>query len=296
MNKILITGSEGLLSSNIISKLIKTKNELFVTSRCDKKSSHHNLKFINIDFSKDWSDNILPKQIDIVIHLAQSDKFRDFPNMASDIFKVNIESTAKLLNYGRKISIKKFIYTSSGGVYAKNKDAFKENYPIISPGNLGFYLGSKASSEILVQSYSSIFNVVIFRPFFMYGKKQKKQMLMPRLMSNIIHNKKIKLNGQNGIKINPIHVDDASEAVINSIEKISKSILINIAGPQILSIREICNEMSNFLKKDPLFIVENNLGKDVIGDISLMKDLLNSPTKTVKNSLEDIFCATKNLS
>ena len=293
MSKILITGSSGLLSSTLIFKLNNTENELFVTSRTKKKSTR-NLTYINLDFSKNWSEEILPNNIDTIVHLAQSNHYRDFPNMASDIFKVNIESTARLLEYGRKISIKKFIYTSSGGVYAKNENAFKENFPIIKPGNLGFYLGSKASSEILVQSYSSIFNAIIFRPFFIYGTAQNNKMLMPRLMSNIINEKFIHLNGHNGIKINPIHVDDACNAIISSIEKISESMLINIAGPEILSIREICDQMSKYLKKEALFKINNDVGKDVIGDISLMKKILNYPEKKVCNSLEDIFHSTKN--
>ena len=52
--------------------------------------------------------------------------------------------------------------------------------------------------------------------------------------------------------------------------------------------------MSSFLNKEALFKINNNVGKDVIGDIFLMKEILNSPIRKVSNSLEDIFHSTKN--
>jgi len=79
--------------------------------------------------------------------------------------------------------------------------------------NLGYYLGSKASSEILVQSYSKEMFVGIIRPFFMYGIGEKRNMLLPRLYDRIDNGEKIYLQGKDGIKINPVHVLDAVSAV-----------------------------------------------------------------------------------
>ena len=52
--------------------------------------------------------------------------------------------------------------------------------------------------------------------------------------------------------------------------------------------------MSIFPNKEALFKINNNVVKDLIGDIFLMKDVLDSNIRKVRNSLEDIFHSTKN--
>ena len=126
--------------------------------------------------STQWNTSILPNDIDVIIHLAQSSKFRDFPSEAEDIFNVNIKSTAQLLDFARKNNVQKFVYASSGGIYGTNSNrAFNESSPITATDQLGFYLGSKLCGEVLVRNYSTLFDVITLRFFFMYGPKQQKQ-------------------------------------------------------------------------------------------------------------------------
>jgi len=68
------------------------------------------MKPVVVDLSSDWKIRELPTNIDVINHLAQSDKFRDFPAGAPDIFQVNINSTAMLLDYVQKSGVKIFIY------------------------------------------------------------------------------------------------------------------------------------------------------------------------------------------
>ena len=82
------------------------------------------MKAVVVDLSSDWKISELPTKIDVIYHLAQSDKFRDFPAGAPDVFQVNINSTAKLLDYAKKTGVKSFIYASSGGVYGNGKNLF----------------------------------------------------------------------------------------------------------------------------------------------------------------------------
>ena len=77
-----------------------------------------------LDLSQNWSTDKLPRDFDVIIHLAQSSKFRNFPENALDVFNVNINTTAKLLDFAKNNSISKFIYTSSGGIYKKGKSLF----------------------------------------------------------------------------------------------------------------------------------------------------------------------------
>lgn len=286
---IIITGSRGLLGNKIIEKLKNSGFHIYAISRSKKKriDTEKYIEDLYIDFSKRWSENILPKNCYAILHLAQSSKFRKFPDTADDIFKVNIESTARLLDFAKKNRVKKFIYASSGGVYGDGSQIFRENQPIIPPGKLGYYLGSKACGEILTQSYASIFQVVVVRPFFIYGPGQNKEMLIPRLFNSVASNKIINIQGKNGIQINPIHVDDASSAVIATLNtKISTT--FNIAGKDVLNIRKIAESMGFFLKKKPKFRKINGAPRDLVADISLMSKKLYKPKFSLLDSLNDI--------
>jgi nucleoside-diphosphate-sugar epimerase len=245
------------------------------------------VKYQTIDFTTyHWTDE-LPDKLDCIIHLAQSSNFRDFPQSALDVFKVNIDSTAQLLDYARRIGVKQFIYASSGGVYGNGVNPFHEHAPIVPFNQLGYYLGSKACSEILVQSYASIFKVIILRPFFMYGPGQNRNMLIPRLMDSVANGKPIVLQGENGILINPIHVKDASSAVLAAMS-VQDSSTFNIAGPDILSIKQICERMGEFLGKKPIFEFKLEKPNDLIGDISEMRNYLHNPKIHLLEVLDDI--------
>ena len=148
-------------------------------------------------------------------------------------------------------------------------------------------MGSKASAEILVQSYSEIFQVTIIRPFFVYGTGQKRSMLIPRILDNIENRKSIFIQGKDSISINPIHVEDASSAIIKSIF-IDKNSIYNIGGPEILTIREIAEIFAKYLRKKPIFKTVPGENLNLIADIELMKKELIVPTIKLKNSIKDV--------
>lgn len=274
MANIIVTGVTGLLGKNLATEISLLGHHVYGVTRNPSKNSI--FEVVNIDLNSNWDTTSLPSQVDAIFHLAQSEKFRDFPNGAPDVFQVNINSTAKLLDYAKSNNVQSFIYASSGGVYGNGKEPFVENTPIVPFGELGYYLGSKACGEILVQSYANIFQVNVVRPFFLYGPKQKRDMLIPRLFDNITKGNLIHLDGKEGIKINPLHVKDAVKVLIAVLSR-SDSQTYNMAGPDVLSIRQICEIFSKYIDKIPNFQQSNNTARDLIADISLISNILHKP-------------------
>lgn len=284
MKKILITGHKGLIGKELLNQLAQTNNyEVIVV---DRNTSSVNT--IKLDLADNWSDNLLPDKIDVVVHLAQSEKFREFPNAALDIFGINTQSTLKLLNYARKVGAQKFVYASSGGVYGSSENSFVENHPLTANKDLGFYLGTKLCSEILVESYSSIFTTNILRFFFVYGREQKKSMLIPRLVESVKNKNKIILQGDNGIVINPIHVSDAATAIVNVI-KLNSSDNYNIAGNENLSLKKIAEIISNYTNVEPVFDIKHNEeSRNLLGDNSKMIKYLHNPLVKFEEGLKEL--------
>jgi nucleoside-diphosphate-sugar epimerase len=272
----LITGGSGLIGKHLVNE-IKSKYSVTCLIR-DPKKGDTGTDIIEQDLAKPLQLSNLPPQCDCIIHLAQSENYRDFPGKSLDIYQINTLSTLELLDYGLKSGIKKFIYASTGGVYGFGDKPFSETAPIHSKvSDLGFYATSKINSEMILQNYTQFFEIIIFRFFFVYGPGQKKNMLMARLIDSVIHKQPIVLQGNDGISINPVHVKDAVMAIVAAME-LKGTHVINIAGPEILTMKQIGETIGNHLNMDPIFSYQENIQpKNLIADITKMKVLLKAP-------------------
>jgi UDP-glucose 4-epimerase len=283
VKKILITGGSGLIGARLLQCLDK-ENEVFALARTGSvPGATHTL---NIDLGQPWSATALPKDIDIIVHLAQSNHYREFPHRAEDVFNVNTASAVRLLAYAREIGVKQFVLASSGGIYGTRSYSFSEDEKIIAKGDLGFYLATRLCSELLSDSYASFMNIISLRFFFAYGPGQRAQMLIPRLVNSVRSGTPIKLIGEDGLKINPIYVDDAVRAV-QAAMVLQGSHKINVAGPEVLSLRKIADMIGDALGKRPEFeILPASGNSDLIADIQRMSIMLDEPDIFFANGIK----------
>lgn len=284
---ILITGATGLLGGHAVTYL-RESHEVHAVVRAMPAAIENDVRCHTIDFNEYWSTNDLPKRVDAVIHLAQSAHFREFPEKALDIFRVNIDSTARLLDYAHQAGARHFIYASSGGIYGSGNVAFDEDSPVVQSSQLGYYLGSKLCGEVLAKSYAALMNVIILRFFFMYGKEQKRSMLIPRLIDNVKSGQDITIQGKDGIRVNPIHVSDATKALARTLS-CKQSAVFNIAGPEVLSLRQIVEIMGMQLNIKPKFEIIPGEPKDLIGNTAAMEKQLYRPEVRIKDGIQGLF-------
>lgn len=284
----LVTGANGLLGGAVCGRLTARGEDVIGVVRHAPGDSSCAQSFLSLDLADSaWKPTALPKQLDVVIHLAQSRRFRDFPDGVSDVFGVNIQATARLLDYALRAGATHFVYASSGGLYRRGEVPLTETTPLDPPGDLGFYLGSKAAAEILVQSYAALMNVIILRPFFVYGPRQGRDMLIPRILDNVRDGRAVHLDGENGLAINPIHVEDASLAVSRAVS-LPKCAVINIAGPETLTLREIAVAFGKYLGKAPIFERSSQPSRSLLGSIDRMSQLLHAPQRRLFDSIGDV--------
>lgn len=260
--KILLVGSSSLLGRTFC-ELFSNNYEIYSLS---KSTTPYDTNPIECDLSEEIPFVKLPLHVDIIIYLAQANNYKDFKNFSKDIYTINTIRVFELIEYYKNKSLKKFIYASTGGVYTSSNEIYSED-DIISPEKLNdFYFKSKFSSELLLSSYSSFCNIIILRPFFMFGKNQKESMLFPRLIQAIKNKEAIKLNGTEGIKINPIYVIDAAN-ILNLILNKNQAGIYNLAGNETISIKELCILIGEKLNTKPIFEY-NDKSNNFIADIS----------------------------
>ena len=281
--KILIIGANGLLAKNLVDSLSR-EHKVYASIRNQKEvkfSKNENITTIESDLSN-FETSCLPENIDAVYYLAQSNRFREFPNGAQDMTEVNILTPIKVATWASEHKVKTFIYASTGGVYTRTKDLVYESDTIDSSEINGFYPSSKFCAEVLLKNYETFFETfIIARPFFIYGFGQTETMLIPRLIDNIKKDNSISLSGNDGIRINPIYVSDAVKA-FESMLKVKGSYVFNIAGDEILSLKDICLIIGNIISKEPLFTHNQQNSNDLIGNTELMKKYLCKPQISFK--------------
>jgi UDP-glucose 4-epimerase len=284
---VIVTGANGLLGRQLAELLAKTWSVLALVRRLPSDPIT-GVDYRVVDFSLDLDTAVLPERAHAIVHLAQSVHFREVPARALEVFQVNIASTARLLDYAWKAGVERFAYASSGGIYDGGSQVFRENSPIIQPGTLGYYLGSKVSGEALVSSYAKFMRVMILRFFFIYGSRQNRTMLIPRLVDNIRAGRPVSIQGDNGLRLNPIHVTDAALAVVATLGS-ENSAVYNIAGPEILSLRALCDEIASLVGREAVFAPALGQPCDVVGDIALMRSHLHVPTICPGAGIKDVI-------
>ena len=111
---------------------------------------------------------------------------------------------------------------------------------------------------------------------------------MPRLVENIRRGIPVRLQGSSGITINPTHVYDAVRAIKASLS-LSGSHKINIAGPELLTMKEIADTIGGIVLKQPQFIFEGTKARDLIGSTSDMSKKLVKPVTRFKDGIGDLI-------
>ena len=270
----IVTGATGLIGSELIDALLPAYEVHGIARR---PAARRDLRWHALDLSTHCDLSGLPPKIDVVVYLAQSEYFRDFPEHGPDVHQVNTVNLLRFLDYSRNAGARNFVYASSGGVYGSGDLRMTEEVDIPARGDLGFYLTTKLCSEILAQNYSALLNVAILRYFFVYGPAQRESMLIPRLIKRVRAGEPIQLQGHEGIRTNPTHVSDAVAATKRALD-LSGSHTINVGGPDVLSLRDIGKLIGKAVGREPVFSIDPGATPaHLAGDISKMRELLGAP-------------------
>lgn len=281
-----ITGATGLVGSALIPALVP-RFEVHGVSR--RLQPNRDVNWHQLDLAAPCDLDRLPRRVDAVVYLAQSELFRSFPDHCLDVHQVNTGNLVRFLDYARKVGARHFVFASSGGVYGGGDSRLSEEREISMHGDLGFYLGTKVCSEILARSFSELFSVVILRFFFVYGPGQRSTMLIPRLIARVRAGEPILLQGEHGIRINPTHVSDAVAATVRALD-LQGSHTVNVGGPDVLTLREIGDIIGQAVGKTPAFRVnEQTPPRNLCGDISKMRELLVPPRVSFSEGLQSML-------
>ena len=254
MGKILVTGSSGFIGKKIIERLDKLK---VITD--SNNSEHINLQNREQVMKLDSADT--------VIHLAGKTPQKKLK--WSEYFDNNVIGTLNILEYCIQKKVKKIIYVSSY-IYGNPKYfPINEDHPI-DPHNA--YTRSKYLAEQLCEFYAknSDLNVIILRPFNIFGKTLPNGFLISNLLKSIETNEKITIVNKDS-KRDFLHIDDFVDLILKIKDYDFKFEIFNVGSGKSYSFNEVIEKIEEIaLKKLNLQYEENkeNFIEEITADIS----------------------------
>ncbi len=285
--RVIISGGDGFIGRHLREHLSSQKLEIKNLSRLE-----------GYDLSEECLKDV--GHADAVIHLAAKTYVPDSRINPKFLFKENFLSTLNLLEYARCEGINKFIYLSS---YVYGKPIYlpvNEEHPLNIDNPYG---RSKLLCESLCRSYAEDFgmNIVIVRPFNIYGLGQDNRFLLPTIMNQAIDkdSENIVLNDLSP-KRDFLYIKD----LVAILEKIldnppsSNLSVINLGFGRSYSVSDIAQKLLNAfnIKKNVIQkgSKRDNEILDCYADISYLKERYNwKPKFDMDQGLKDMYRSLK---
>jgi len=299
--KILITGGAGFIGSHVADLLIDKNNEVIIIDNLSTGRSENinpKAKFYHADLLdfETISKIIEEEKPEVIYHLAAQIDVRKSIEEPMHDAKINILATLNLLDLSRKINLKHFIFSSTGGaIYGDMKEipATESTKEIpISP-----YACSKLAVEKYIHFYKTVHGLkyTILRYSNVYGPRQNPKGeagVISIFLDNMVSGKNPIIFG--GIQTRDfIFVKDVAYANYLALRD-NKSCIYNIGTGKETDIIEIFSRLNKYFKNkfEPIYQeIKKGEPKRSCLDVKKAKEKLKwKPKVNLDEGLDKTYC------
>lgn len=176
--KVLVTGANGLLGSNLIREMLHSGYEVrgMVRENCNLLA----LKHVDVELIKGKITN--PADIrkavagcDVVVHAAANTS--QWPTHYDAYKKTNVDATRLILDEAVRRNVERFIFVSSANAFDPGTKGIPgtENSPFNSHKKSGYMLSKYTAQNMVLEEFQrSGLQAVVVNPTFMLGKYDSK--------------------------------------------------------------------------------------------------------------------------
>jgi len=285
MAKILVTGGAGFIGSHLVDKLIEKGHQVVVVDNLatgKKENLNHKAKFYEVDICDSKISQIFEEEKpEVIFHFAAQIDVRKSIKDPIENAKVNILGALNILENCRKISVKKFIFASSGGAIYGDTDVIPtpETHPENPESPYGI---AKLTVEKYLNFYKKTFglNYIVLRIANVYGPRQDSKGeggVIAIFCDKMLKDEQPTINGDGEQARDFVYVDDALESALLGMES-EKSGVYNIGTGKETSINEIfrrIKELTNSNCKEVYGPAKQGEQKRNCLDYSKAKEKLN---------------------
>lgn len=283
---VLLTGATGFIGRHLLARLAADHDVVALARGEPPARLAEHATWVRGDLAAGLDTAALPARVDAVVHLAQSDRYREFPAGVGDVVALNVDAVAALADYARAAGASRFVLCSTGGVYGFRDGYASEDDPV-APAS--FYQASKYAGEVLLAPYAALMETVVLRPFFVYGAGQR-GMLVAGLAERVLRGDEVTIDGDPGLRINPIHVRDAVLAIAAAVSAPDAGGVVNIAGAQTVALTQIVAGLAVAAGVQPRIVhAGDGPPGDLLGDTARMRERLGVTAQvTLDEGLRDV--------
>ena len=256
MQKILITGSNGLLGQKLVYKLkLDAAVQLIATARGENRLLDKNgYEYCSLDISdennvNDVLNNYKP---DIVIHTAAMTNVDACELQQEECKKMNVDAVQHIVSALEKIKTNSYnphlIHLSTDFIFDGTKGPLSEDE---KPNPLSYYAWSKLEAENIITK--STLKWSIARTVLVYGVVDNASRSNIVLWAKGALEQKKNINVVNDQFRTPTLAEDLADGCI-LIAKKSATGVFNISGPDYMHILELVTRVANFWKLDKSLI------------------------------------------
>jgi UDP-glucose 4-epimerase len=221
---ILITGGAGYIGTELVAKLAadETVKKIVIYDNLSRpnyglflgghKPGSDKIKFYKGELLDSRHLRMVLKDIDVVYHLAAK-VTTPFANADAHLYEqVNHWGTAELVYAIEESNVKKFIYTSSSGIYGDSSEAVDEQF---QPNPKTFYAISKLRGEEHVRRLAGKVDTYIFRCGNVYGynRGMRFDAVINKFVFEANFQKRITVHGDGNQSRTFIHIHSIAKAL-----------------------------------------------------------------------------------
>ena len=239
---LIVTGSDGFIGRHLVENFRKHGHKVFALNRSDGDTRS----------SKTWDGY---PQAECVVHLAGLTFVPDSWTHPELFIESNTLSTTYALEYCKKNGAKlifpsSYMYSTDSASSVKETDA-------LSPANP--YALTKFLGEKLCRYYSEFYGtqVIILRPFNVYGIGQSEKFLIPSIVRQARFGDEIRVMDRKPSR-DYLYIDDLLEAIHRSVDLITSFDVFNIGTGKSFSVEALIDTLGLVVGRDLKVISANS--------------------------------------
>ncbi|MBB3698547.1 sugar nucleotide-binding protein [Flammeovirga yaeyamensis] len=248
-NKVLITGSNGLLGQSLL-KLLKNDESvnIYATGRGEDRFLENGYTYHDVDLTNGDEIHQLIADVkpDVIIHSAAMSRVEDCEDYPDLAVKVNTEATDILSDAAIQNNVQHFLFISTDFVFSGDQGMYKEEDERNPPN---FYGQTKLRAENLLFDKTDQLKISIIRTCLVYG--QVKDMSRSNIM---LWGRKMLSEGMEIKVVNdqirtPTFVDDLAQGVIQCFKTRSEGVY-HLSGAEVFTPYKMVEIMADEYKLD----------------------------------------------
>lgn len=261
--KTLVTGGTGLIGRPLVEMLIEQGAKVRIASLDDPSRAHSKAEFKHVNLTRFENCLEVCQDMDYVFNLVgiKGSPAMTFKNPAS-FFVPTITFNTNMMEAARQSGVKRYLFTSTIGVYAPAEIFYEDNVWKTFPSENDRFAGwAKRMGELQAEAYKIEYGwnkIIIVRPANVYGPYDnfdpKGSMVIPSLIKRALDGENPFVVWGDGTPIRDfIHAKDVAKGMLIALEE-CPGYPLNLGSGTGHSIKEIVEIITNNLEKKPRVI------------------------------------------